>query len=286
MLNPKLMELVHRSMVFREARLIKRRVLSYLVANAVQDAIVEFSKSKPQANYSQSSNIWMFWTNKDGGKMLPPLIQVCWDSVDVHLPGRRRGLGLDEAVSMTELSGSIVDNWRTGKLITAHLADILRWELLSRYGGTWLDSTVFLSGQPAFLAQGVNAVPKFTKLPNRWGVTFSNWALSFPNFGLIPSLASLANKVIIEHPPFLGDYFQFQIATSLALNYSAEGSKEYESLFDLNHVKSHVLANSVRTHENNKIALQDHHIHKLSHKSPRFKGLNENQLLAMLESSS
>ena len=48
-----------------------------------------------------------------------------------------------------ELPEYVVEKWRKGLIPAAHFSDLLRLELLIRYGGTWIDSTVLCTGEPA-----------------------------------------------------------------------------------------------------------------------------------------
>jgi len=45
-----------------------------------------------------------------------------------------------------ELPGYIVEKWEKGRIPAAMFSDLLRVELLIKYGGTWIDSTVFCTG--------------------------------------------------------------------------------------------------------------------------------------------
>ena len=41
----------------------------------------------------------------------------------------------------------ILEKWQDGKITNTHMTDLLRLELLIRYGGLWLDATVFCSSR-------------------------------------------------------------------------------------------------------------------------------------------
>ena len=44
-----------------------------------------------------------------------------------------------------ELPGYIVEKWGKGQIPAALFSDLLRLQLLIKYGGMWIDSTVFCS---------------------------------------------------------------------------------------------------------------------------------------------
>jgi hypothetical protein len=48
----------------------------------------------------------------------------------------------------------IMEKWEKGIISNTHLSDLLRMELLIRYGGTWMDATVYLTGPvPEYMYQ-------------------------------------------------------------------------------------------------------------------------------------
>lgn len=52
-----------------------------------------------------------------------------------------------------ELPDDIVRKWERGRIPTAQFTDILRLELLIKYGGTWIDSTVLYTGGSRSMVQ-------------------------------------------------------------------------------------------------------------------------------------
>lgn len=103
----------------------------------------EYSAEKlPQ---SKSNKVWVFWMQ--GMDNAPALVQRCYRSLQENLKDREIVLitekNLNEYVQFPEY---ISDKLNHGIITYTHLSDLLRVELLIRYGGTWLDSTVFCSG--------------------------------------------------------------------------------------------------------------------------------------------
>ena len=103
----------------------------------------EYSAEKyPQ---SKSNKVWVFWMQ--GMDNAPALVQRCYQSLRENLKDREIILitekNLNEYVQFPEY---IKDKLNRGIITYTHLSDLLRVELLIRYGGTWLDSTVFCSG--------------------------------------------------------------------------------------------------------------------------------------------
>lgn len=96
-------------------------------------------------NHSHRRTIWTIWLQ--GMENAPKIVQVCYDSLKKNIKDR-------EIVVITENNYSnyvsfpeyIMDKYKKGIISKVHFADLLRVELLARYGGTWLDGTVFCSG--------------------------------------------------------------------------------------------------------------------------------------------
>ena len=108
----------------------------------------------PAASQSahKPGKIWMFWSS--GEESAPPIARKCIASIRENLPDR-------EVVVLSEKTyrdyvtfpSFIQEKIDRGEMMKAHMADLLRLELLIRYGGTWIDATVFCPGGkiPAYM---------------------------------------------------------------------------------------------------------------------------------------
>lgn len=82
--------------------------------------------------------IWMYWDK--GWDTAPALCKLALDSWRMRNPTWDvRFLDRDRALSLTNLPEAIVAK----NLRPAHLADMIRLELLAQYGGVWADMTTF-----------------------------------------------------------------------------------------------------------------------------------------------
>ena len=82
-----------------------------------------------------------------------------------------------------ELPGYIVEKWEKGRIPAAMFSDLLRVELLIKYGGTWIDSTVLCTGGSWFMVQGSRLMdaPLFLFQYTKEGsvpVSISNWFIT------------------------------------------------------------------------------------------------------------
>ncbi|MBQ5671726.1 MAG: capsular polysaccharide synthesis protein [Oscillospiraceae bacterium] len=90
--------------------------------------------------------LWCCWLS--GEDTMPDLVRVCYQAMKQQAPEDVQTVLITEKnysqyISIPEY---IVAKYRSGIISAAHFSDILRFCLLSQYGGMWLDSTVFTSG--------------------------------------------------------------------------------------------------------------------------------------------
>lgn len=92
-----------------------------------------------------SDKIWICWFQ--GMDNAPELVQKCYESVKRNLTGKEIILITSENMNdYVQFPDYIIEKWKAGVITHTHLTDLLRLELLIRYGGMWLDATVFCSG--------------------------------------------------------------------------------------------------------------------------------------------
>lgn len=111
-----------------------------------RSTLEEFDKSyNPSLPHNTSNKVWICWFQ--GMENAPELVRCCYQSVKRNLVDREIILitseNMREYVQFPDYIQRKID---AGIIKGAHLSDLLRLELLLRYGGTWLDATVFCSG--------------------------------------------------------------------------------------------------------------------------------------------
>lgn len=100
-------------------------------------------------NYNQqrreaSEKVWICWfQGLDSG---PHVVKKCIASVQENLSDREIIVLTDENYRQyITFPNYIKEKIRQGSISKTHLSDLLRLELLTQYGGTWIDGTVFCS---------------------------------------------------------------------------------------------------------------------------------------------
>lgn len=110
--------------------LVVSRLAAYLDAN--------FEKKR-------SDIVWVCWLQ--GMENAPNVVQACYSSLKRNLVGKDiRVVDDKNRRQYIQLPDFIEERWRKRQIPSAHFSDLLRLELLIRYGGTWIDSTVLCIG--------------------------------------------------------------------------------------------------------------------------------------------
>ena len=90
--------------------------------------------------------IWVLWLQ--GENEAPPLVKQCIKNIKKYNSGREvRVLTNDNIFQYIGLPDFIIDKKRKGIISNTHFSDIIRVCLLEKYGGTWIDATVLLTGE-------------------------------------------------------------------------------------------------------------------------------------------
>lgn len=102
-------------------------------------------KNNTNVQRNRSNIVWFFWLQ--GIENAPLLVQRCYSSMKENLQDKEIVLltqdNYNEYVQFPEFIQSKID---MGIITKTHMSDLLRLELLIKYGGTWVDATVFCSG--------------------------------------------------------------------------------------------------------------------------------------------
>lgn len=98
----------------------------------------------PDLPHESSNKVWVCWFQ--GMENAPELVKRCYESIKQNLTDREIILitsgNMEQYVQFPKY---IIDKWKSGIITNTHLTDLLRLELLIRYGGMWVDATVFCS---------------------------------------------------------------------------------------------------------------------------------------------
>ena len=99
---------------------------------------------KKEKNIEEDSPIWVMWYQ--GIETAPPIVKACIQSVivnrakhPVHIISK---YNLEKYV---KLPSYLMEKFNNGTFSITHFSDIIRFALLHKYGGYWIDSTYFVT---------------------------------------------------------------------------------------------------------------------------------------------
>lgn len=139
--------------ITRKSLEITRNATEFLVYKRLKKQNIKFIKDYLEENknikheHNHRNTIWTIWLQ--GMENAPIIVQKCYESMKKNITNK-------EIVVITENNYSdyvqfpdyIMEKYKNGIISKVHFSDLLRIELMARYGGTWLDGTVFVSGNP------------------------------------------------------------------------------------------------------------------------------------------
>lgn len=122
---------------------IKSRWVKLHLKKYVNKAIKE-TAIPTNVNKGNNKIIWQYW--HQGVENAPTLIQKCFESIKKYHPDYDiRIVTFDTIEKYTKIPKKYYDLLEQKKIPIAIFSDILRLYLLSEYGGTWIDSTIYLT---------------------------------------------------------------------------------------------------------------------------------------------
>ncbi|OTA84671.1 capsular biosynthesis protein [Limosilactobacillus reuteri] len=105
-----------------------------------QSKLLEFHYNS-NIEQKTSNTIWFCWFQ--GIENAPNIVKACFNSLKKNLPSKNIVvLNSNNIGDYVTLPNYILEKWNTGVITNTHMTDLLRLELLTNYGGTWIDATV------------------------------------------------------------------------------------------------------------------------------------------------
>lgn len=185
----------------------------------------EFDRTYDTALLHESSNkVWICWFQ--GMENAPELVRKCYHSVKRNLPDREIVvLTTDNIKDYARFPDYIMEKWKSGVITHTHMTDLLRLELLIKYGGMWLDATVFCSGgkiAPYFFDSDLFFYQCLKPGRDGHSTYMSSWLMSAKtNNKILMATQFLCCEYWKEHDSIM-DYFLLHDFMSIVLDYYPE----------------------------------------------------------------
>lgn len=200
--------------------------------------IDEFKSNEKQ----ESSNyVWICWFQ--GIDNAPDLIKACVNSVKKNMPNRDIVILTNENIGdYIQLPNYIIEKYNKGIIPKAHFSDAIRIELLCKYGGIWIDSTVLCTSSniPKYILEAPLFVYKSFDLyrTNESPTVASNWFIAAKTNNPI---LLLTRKLLFDYwkdEDELADYYIFHLFFAMA---TRKYKTEWEAIPAFNNHTPHTL---------------------------------------------
>lgn len=109
----------------------------------IKESLAKYNKLA--LHHERTNIIWFCWLQ--GEEQMPDIIRACYNSRFRHIEGREVKF-IDEKNWREYISipDYLVEKHEKGAMPAAMFTDLIRLELLIKYGGSWIDSTVLCTG--------------------------------------------------------------------------------------------------------------------------------------------
>ena len=119
-------------------------ILKYL-KKELEPILKKYHDLNESSTYFPSAPIWVCWWT--GEETAPLLVKRCISSIRSNANGHPvKLITRDNYSEYLDIPSYILNKVSSGQMCLANFSDYLRFSLLKRYGGLWLDATIFCSG--------------------------------------------------------------------------------------------------------------------------------------------
>lgn len=102
----------------------------------------KYEKTQIEDTYDELAPIWVLWMQ--GYDNAPIIVKKCIDSIKCSTNHPVHIITKDNIDTFIQLPDYITKKYNNKSIMDAHFADVLRMALLSKYGGFWIDATIFI----------------------------------------------------------------------------------------------------------------------------------------------
>lgn len=128
------------------------QTISEYVDDFLKDVVEKHQKEKTDdlavVRSDEKMPIWCCWWQ--GEASMPELVKLCQARLQQVLPKEKAEfhlITLENYRQYVEFPEHIIQKFEAGIITMTTMSDVLRFHLLEKYGGYWLDATVFFTGE-------------------------------------------------------------------------------------------------------------------------------------------
>lgn len=216
----KLIEKVHLGAIVYQPRLKYSKSLDAdrRAFNAYKYLSKKYEPQYKKEVLETSNYIWICWLQ--GVEQSPEIVRACLNSVKENCKGKEI-IFLDEnnLDDFINLPGFILNKWKKGIISNAQFSDIVRADLLTNFGGIWIDATVFLTAPLETYIDDADLFAFRTTFndSNETPILISSWFLSSKkNNPIITETRRLLLEYWEEHNVLI-NYYLFHLFFSMVV---------------------------------------------------------------------
>lgn len=150
----------------------------------------------PESTEEKPKIIWWCWLQ--GEENAPVLCRKCLDSLRKNYPDYQINIVTSKNLyDYIDFPEYIKEKYSTGVITHTHFSDLIRAQLLIKYGGIWIDSSVYCTGRSEYIEQSPFFVYKSFLNANN-SMSASSWLIS----------ANKNNPILITTRDLLFEYWK------------------------------------------------------------------------------
>lgn len=220
------------------ALMSKTRWLDRYVERNYSAIIEKYRYNTAEQKTIESPVIWVFWGQ--GESQMPTLIKACYEKLKENNPNVKL-LTNDNLSQYLDLHPRILEKVRTGVITWAHFSDVVRTSLLAKYGGLWLDATLWVPSRIPFetlLLYRVYSANSEMTITNRnicfWTslkYSWSGWCIwaNHTNSTLFGFVSEMLSAMVVNEKMTL-DYVLIDYLINYAITHFPEVEQQIEQI--------------------------------------------------------
>ena len=200
-------------------------------------------KTISECNLQMVNKIWFCWLQ--GLSNAPSIVQACYNSIKINMPDYDIVvITNDNLDKYIELPDYVRDKYEKNIIIDAHFSDLIRLELLIKYGGIWIDATLLLTASlPTIIKNSNLFLFNFNKTETIEPRNISNWFIvSKPNNNILILTRELLYLYWKENERAINYYIFHYFFRMSAEKFSREWNQELHIVGNTNLLQKHLFS--------------------------------------------
>lgn len=248
-----------------------KHFLEKSICKRYDNIIGKYKNKLPESDLKINNKIiWFFWWQ--GIENAPNIVKDCVNSLKfLNKDYKLIIISKHNINEYIEIEEYIVKKFNEGKIGLAHFSDVIRVNLLAKYGGIWSDSTIFVTNEFDYKILEYSLYSIKSYKDDTQNVSQYRWTTYFlcakPNNELICFLKDLFNEYYKDND-FVIDYFMMDYFIDIAYN-EIDYIKAMIDNIPNNNTQSEKLVKFLNFNFNKETydkIIRDTYIHKLSYK--------------------